>query len=243
MIVSKYAIQTKKDVTCSIALISDTHGLFDKELIPKIREHEVDIITITGDLIDRKSRYSHKTNYFLEQCASISKTYMSFGNEECYLQQEDIESIKETGVEILDDKWINHSENIVVGGLTSAYFTLRKRYGNETNYTVQSNTAFLKEFSKQNGFKILLDHHPENYPLYTIKADFDLILSGHTHGGQIRLFGRGLYAPLQGFLPRYDGGVYDNKIVISRGMSNTRWIPRIGNPKELVIVNIIPCKM
>lgn len=71
-----------------------------------------------------------------------------------------------------------------------------------------------------------------------MKRDIDLILSGHAHGGQIRLFGHGIYASHQGFLPRYTSGVYENRLVVSRGLSNSKLIPRIGNPKEIVIVNI-----
>ena len=56
------------------------------------------------------------------------------------------------------------------------------------------NTNWLNLFEKQNGYRILLDHHPENYDQYTRMREIDLILSGHNHGGQIRLLGKGVYA-------------------------------------------------
>ena len=71
--------------------------------------------------------------------------------------------------------------------------------------------------------------------------EIDLTLSGHAHGGQIRLFGQGLYAPGQGVFPRLTGGFYDGgRLLVSRGMTNTVRIPRIGNPCELVMIEISP---
>lgn len=95
-------------------------------------------------------------------------------------------------------------------------------------------------FVNQDGYKILLDHHPENFECYTRKRDINLVLSGHNHGGQIRLFGKGVYARNQGIFPHYDGGLYENRLVISRGLANTMPIPRLFNPIEIVIVELIP---
>ena len=65
---------------------------------------------------------------------------------------------------------------------------------------------------------------------------FDLILSGHAHGGQIRLFGRGLFAPGQGIFPKYTSGIHGS-MIISRGLSNTGgMIPRLFNRREIVYI-------
>ena len=61
-------------------------------------------------------------------------------------------------------------------------------------------------------------------------------MSGHAHGGQWRIFGRGVYAPGQGIFPKYTSGVIDGRCVISRGLSNHTHVPRIFNPPELVMV-------
>ena len=84
----------------------------------------------------------------------------------------------------------------------------------------------------------LLCHHPEYWPRYVRDLPVDLTLSGHAHGGQIRLFGQGLFAPGQGLFPRYTSGVHEGRLVISRGLANTTRIPRLFNPTELVCVHL-----
>ena len=66
----------------------------------------------------------------------------------------------------------------------------------------------------------------------------DLILSGHNHGGVIRILGKGLYARNQGLFPKYDGGIFDSRLIVSRGLSNTKHIPRLFNPTELVYIHL-----
>ena len=67
----------------------------------------------------------------------------------------------------------------------------------------------------------------------------DLIISGHAHGGQWRVFGRGIFAPGQGLFPKYTSGLHEGRLIISRGTSNTGGvIPRIGNPCEVVCITI-----
>jgi predicted MPP superfamily phosphohydrolase len=91
-------------------------------------------------------------------------------------------------------------------------------------------------------YKILIAHRPEMIENYK-KYSFDLVLSGHTHGGQVRipLIINGLYAPGQGVFPKYAGGIYTHgnlTHVISRGLSVNPRLPRIFNPPELVIIII-----
>ena len=71
--------------------------------------------------------------------------------------------------------------------------------------------------------------------------NIDLVLSGHAHGGQIRIFGQGIFAPGQGVLPKYIKGVYkvgDGQMIVSAGMSNSYLVPRIWNRKEVVYIAI-----
>ena len=88
-------------------------------------------------------------------------------------------------------------------------------------------------------YTILLTHRPELIDVYS-QYDFDLVLSGHAHGGQVQLFGRGLYAPGQGLFPKLTNGFYeDGRLFVSRGMTNSAGVPRFHNPTELVILNLI----
>lgn len=86
------------------------------------------------------------------------------------------------------------------------------------------------------GYRIVLCHHPEYYPLISDKP-IDLILAGHAHGGQWRFFGQGIFAPGQGLFPKYTRGIYGN-MVVSAGLANEKLIPRLWNPTELVILEI-----
>lgn len=148
-----------------------------------------------------------------------------------------MEWMRAIGVYVLNDMFINVGE-FVIGGLTSSFYHKCEKYDPKIPMVLYPEVNWLDEFEAQEGFKVLLDHHPENYKPYTKSRDIDLILSGHAHGGQIRLLGKGLYGRSQGFLPKYDGGLFDKKLVVSRGLANTLPIPRLWNPTELVLVEL-----
>lgn len=238
MVIRKYNyfVSNKKDI--KIAVISDVHGNFINEIEDSLRNEKPDYIAIVGDLVDEKYPLNDECLKKLRRYVSLAPVYMSLGNHDYFLNGDNCEALNKAGVLILDDNYIELRKGIFVGGLTSAYVTRYRQFGNKSKKTVLSNLSFLKKFSDLRGFKILLDHHPENYELYTKNLDIDLILSGHFHGGQIAIKDRGLYVPGHGFFPKYTGGFYDNKLVVSRGLSNTSFIPRIGNPVELVYISI-----
>ena len=72
---------------------------------------------------------------------------------------------------------------------------------------------------------------------YIKKTNIDMTISGHAHGGQWRIFGRGLYAPGQGFFPKYTSGLIEDRFIVSRGLANNALLPRFFNPRELIIIN------
>ena len=251
-----------------IALISDLHNRSYSAVIRSLRRRRPDLIAVTGDMLvgyrpkdDRLIVKSQKYVLpFLRACAAIAPTYVSLGNHEWIVCEEDLDLIRSTGVTLLDNSWVT-SDGIVIGGLTSGFvvdyrkfrrrrmhasgqpqrYPKRRRSGRMSE--LQPETAWLREFEQQEGVKILLCHHPEYWSLrepYLNRHRIDLVFSGHAHGGQIRIFGRSIFAPAQGFLPQYTGGVHKGpygRLVISRGLSNTvRLIPRIGNPTEIVYI-------
>ena len=129
---------------------------------------------------------------------------------------------------------------LLIGGLTPGVVTKQRKPDWRSDPTPPDpKLEWLSEFEKQDGCRLLLCHHPEYYPTYLADRNIDLVFSGHAHGGQWRLFGRGLIAPGQGLFPRLTSGVHPGahgKLVISRGMGNGTWIPRINNPCEVVII-------
>lgn len=255
-------------ISMHYAIIADYHDRDPIEITESLNKRKPDGILIVGDLVDRSSvTLLESTIWFLHECSSIAPTFYSFGNHERMLLSSDLITIKSQGIRILDNEWIE-LERCVIGGLsTDARQTIkdkdriefrkntlyrrnmslwqkRKHISNDM-YTYRVHhydmpeLEWLNEFEKNPKYKILLCHHPEYYERYLQNRKIDLILSGHAHGGQICLFGRGLYASGQGLFPRYTSGIYDNRLVISRGLSNTlRIIPRVFNPKELVYIHL-----
>ena len=247
----------------SLALLSDLHNADPAPVIASLHSHRPDLIAITGDVLyggrpeDDRSPLETQSNVlpFLRSCATIAPTFLSLGNHEWMADQEDLRLLSSTGVTVLDNEWRSITiggKEIVIGGLTSGYVTdyraFRSESGSTARYPRQESisgiggavtashhkpeTDWLSDFAAQPGYHILLSHHPEYFPI--IPDSVDLILSGHAHGGQWRIFGHGVWSPGQGWWPRYTKGVYDGRLVVSAGLSNTTWIPRIGNPTEIV---------
>ena len=89
-------------------------------------------------------------------------------------------------------------------------------------------------------YTCLLFHLADFAPLVQ-GLDIDLTLAGHAHGGQVRLGTQGIYSPGQGFFPKLTSGFYfDDKLFISRGMTNSACAPRLWCPCELVMVQLLP---
>jgi predicted MPP superfamily phosphohydrolase len=136
--------------------------------------------------------------------------------------------VAESKVILLDNESTDF-HGIRIGGLSSAW--------------EKPDLAFLDRFEREDGYRVLLCHHPEVWRDYVDGRDIDLTLCGHAHGGQIRLFGQGLFAPGQGLLPRYTGGLYEGphgNMIVSRGLANTAPppIPRLFNPREVVTIRL-----
>ena len=162
-------------------------------------------------------------------CGSDDRTaariFLSPGNHDIYFNDRDYKIMASAGVTLLDNAGCSvviRGQKLRIGGLSS-----------------KVDLDWLAAFAAKDGYKLLLCHHPEYYFKY-IKGryDFDLILSGHVHGGQWRIGGQGIYSPGQGLFPKYTRGVYEDRLVISAGCANTASVPRFGNPCELVTVKL-----
>ena len=205
-----------------LALVSDLHGRPCGAVLASLQERRPGLICIPGDFVHG---VAPRTGHTL------------------------VAMVRETGVTLLDNAWTRRGP-LVIGGLSSAYVTGYGLYRAERGgFPVPENIhhvargvvpglGWLTDYTAQEGFHLLLCHHPEYWPRYLRALPIQLTLSGHAHGGQIRLFGQGLYAPGQGLLPNYTSGLYENRLLVSRGLSNNVIIPRLFNPTELVYLDL-----
>lgn len=236
MKITDYTVCAGLEVPRKIALVTDLHSKAFDRVIDTTKSVKPDYIMISGDLINRKIENSRYAESFLSLCADLAPTFYALGNHEWQYNAEDARSMRESGAFFLDNTFA-HIDGLCVGGLTSGFKGRRHEYANGVGVP---ELGWLADFEAEPGYKILLCHHPEYYPQYLRGRKIDLVLSGHAHGGQIRLFNHGLYAPGQGILPKYTAGVHEGRLIISTGLANTGGIiPRINNETELVVIKLI----
>ncbi|MBR6115836.1 MAG: metallophosphoesterase [Oscillospiraceae bacterium] len=246
-----------------IALLTDLHNRPFERIIASLRSRRPEIIAVAGDVLrshaveDERPALEKNPNAlpFFSACASIAPTFFSLGNHEWILSDGDLERVAATGAHVLDNTWTEY-RGVQIGGLTSSRVVKYRRFlaadgaasaqPHRDFHAVKSTVpapdlGWLEEFCRQDGYRILLCHQPEYERRFLAPYPLDLVLSGHAHGGQIRLYSfrqrqwRGLYAPGQGFRPERTSGVH-GRLVISRGLSNTVPIPRLNNPTEIVYI-------
>ena len=245
----EYTIKTDKiSGNVKIAIIADLHsclyGENQTEIINAVDSHNPDAVLMVGDIFD--DCYINENSYVLiDDIVQKYKTYYVSGNHEWWSGRmyEYFEYLKEAGVTVLrgDSDYLEVGENIIfISGIddpeVNVYDTSYNTYEEQLENVAKN---IVSEY-----YSILLAHRPENADQY-FNCSFDLVLSGHAHGGQGRIpfVLNGLYAPNQGFFPKLAGGEYnfDNKkMIVSRGLSkeNTK-LPRVFNRPELVIVSLM----
>ena len=228
-----------------VALVSDLHDNPYGKVVEALRQSAPDMILIPGDLTDDEhiNQGAEATLAFLRECVSLAPTFYSPGNHEikCYhrgnpfrhplpvpIPEDFRRAVSETGTVFLDNDLFTDG-TLTVCGLTSGICGKENR----------PDAATLERFRQDTGeVKLLLCHHPEYYVPYLRDLDADLVVCGHAHGGHWRIFGRGVYAPGQGLFPKYTSGVLNGNCVISRGVGDHTRIPRIFNPRELVVITM-----
>jgi uncharacterized protein len=245
-----YQVETtmlEEQKNIKIVLVSDLHSTIHGKdqciLINKVKDINPDLIVLSGDIIDDVAPMLG-TQLFLAGISGIAPIFYVTGNHE-YMSR-NIQKIREElasfGVIILSDAYttiqINNTE-IVIAGIEDPY---KKRFETPSYNQNESMERAFRELDKIQLYKILVAHRPEKIEIYK-KYSFDLILSGHAHGGQVIIphILNGLYAPNQGFFPKYAGGIYTHGNVthiISRGLSINPLLPRIFNPPEFVVIII-----
>ena len=253
----RYEVDSEKiDSEFKIAFISDLHscryGRDQLSLINAVKAEAPDIVLFGGDIFDVDLPYENAEKV-LKAIASEFKCYFVTGNHEYWFEPEDynriLDTIKEAGITRLS----NNCEQIKVNGTTLNLCGLDDcECGRMTPYDPQSSgedyykqIKLCRQKADEEHYTILLAHRPE-YFIFYVDAGYDLVLTGHAHGGQIRIPGlmNGLYAPDQGFFPKMAGGKFRDKntvMIVGRGLAReSTLIPRFYNRPELVIVTAKP---
>ncbi len=238
----KYTVSSPKLTdTVRALLITDLHskvyGANQKILLKAIERQKPDIIFLAGDVVDDRVCYDGSIMLFNE----IGQKYPCYyvpGNHEH--RTGEIENIK---------KLIKSYGVCVLAGESGTAFVKGQRISVCGADETAERRAFARQLVRLNNekddeaFTVLLSHRPERVKYYNT-CNFDLVLCGHAHGGQVRipLVLNGLYAPGQGLFPKYAGGEYEldnGKMIVSRGLALSS-IPRVFNRPELVLIKLVP---
>lgn len=241
--ISSYTIKSEK-LSDKIRLIqlSDLHSkeFGDKQykLIKKVETLNPYFIVFTGDLVDSKKYDAEVSLSLMEQLAKIAPTYYVTGNHEAwspdYMNLE--KDLVASGVHVLRNQGEiiqlgNNKINII--GIDDLDFFPNQEEMSET----------IASLSQESTFNLLLSHRPELFSMY-VEEKVDLVLSGHAHGGQVRIpWIGGLVAPDQGFFPEYSAGKHESgktTMIVNRGLGNSIIPQRIFNQPEIGEIILTP---
>ncbi len=221
-----------------IMVLSDLHDTYygnkQQGLTEIIEAEKPDIILFAGDIYDDKKE-TGAANVLFEAVGEDYPCYYVTGNHEIYSGKIDElkKTIKEYGVTVLDgggDVVMVDNQYIRICGVDDPAI-------GEDGWKKQISDC--DAYSGDNLYSVLLTHRPERINRY---HGYDLVVSGHTHGGIANLPGvlNGLYAPHQGWFPEFSGGEYnfdDMKMIVSRGLTKTPF-SRFFNPPEVDIITV-----
>lgn len=231
-----------------VALLTDLHGCYygenQHDLVDRLKQQRPTIILLGGDIYDDRTSFAN-TDILLSQLAAIAPTFYVDGNHEWWLgtpkRLDTLRRIKQHQIMPLMGKHVH------VLGTRIHVFGVADPESGEFDQQLQQ----LGQQANPQDINILLSHRPEYIGKY-LQYPFDLVLSGHAHGGQWRLpfLVNGLFAPNQGLFPKYAGGDYTfvktyggvekiTHFVVSRGLAReSTKIPRFFNRPELVFIDI-----
>ncbi|MHC1750886.1 MAG: metallophosphoesterase [Cellulosilyticaceae bacterium] len=247
--------KTQSGTPFKIVHLSDLHGKrFGKgnyQLYTQVATLKPDLVAFTGDLIDDNGKNLLEMIALLIRINKLAPVVYIPGNHEHrtgklpYITEE----LTKHGVIVLQNaiKTLDIKEECI------QILGIDDNQGSYENYIARKKGTYQYKDYKQlffklqncQGIKLVLCHYPENfqgigdcsYNQYT----FDVMLSGHAHGGQfIMPFVGGLYAPGQGILPKYYRGIHGkkSKLIVSRGLGNSSFPFRLFNRPEIVEIII-----
>ena len=229
---------------CTIVQLSDLHGAEfgedNEELIRRVREAEPDYIFLTGDLVDRyrQTPRSHAVSLG-KSLAGIAPTYFVTGNHEWAFP--DIRTLKrelrDAGVTVLSNEYVPLSrggDRILLAGIDDPN-------GFADQKTPEELAGELRG-AEPDAFWMLLAHRNNYFEKEYSLLGADLVISGHGHGGLIRLpFTDGLVSVERSLFPSYTAGFYEangGKVFVSRGLGNSGRTFRLFNRPEMVVLTL-----
>lgn len=216
--------------------ITDYHNFkYNSRVLRLVRKVQPDMIVITGDLIDKATKEYSNVYSFVKELTHINpNVYYVSGNHELKSGNKDslLKDIAKQKVRVLinsNDVCTFQDDSINICGI-------------DYSSTERGNLAKALDGIDRGLYTILLCHKPDIVKDYS-DIPCDLILCGHTHGGQIRfpLLGA-VIAPDQGLFPKYNKGLYkidnDTTLYIDSGVGTTRLPVRVMNRSQISLIEI-----
>lgn len=260
--VSEYKVRTDKIPAESkgfkFIMISDLHSNDYKVNLHKVNEvivkEKPDGIILAGDIINRSVDDIGDILRFLNALAGHYPVFYALGNHEYALKKNEYKYgnafeayktlLQEYGIVFLEDDTIEFTKDNAVIALSGVEIDMAY-YG--INSPVMGGGLMDKHLGcpDKNVFQLLIAHNPKYFDRYA-KWGADLVLSGHLHGGIVRLPALGgVVGTDMSIFPKYDGGIYrlgKSRMIVSRGLGTHTVKIRINNKPELVIVKILAKK-
>lgn len=235
-------------------LHSDAFGDGNEYLLDLVSRQadKAQIIVLGGDIIDDEDSDPSDELELCRKLRQIRPVYYFPGNSELAREgwpglMEDLEAME---IPVLDQETVHLSlsgNDVILGGLYDYSFALNGKNTVEEEQMDPATVSCLQTMRNDPGFRLMVSHRPDSF-LFSQSGnywDLDLVLSGHTHGGQVVLpvLG-GIWAPDQGWFPETVRGQVFNEdlpVVISPGLSSGRQkLPRWNNPGTVTLVTLKP---
>lgn len=250
LILRTYTVASPKlTAEVRLAVVTDFHSSDNaEEVAAMVASCAPDAVLLVGDLFDddTANRPTERTLSLMRQLSAQYPCYYVSGNHEAWTGEMDAlyQQTEEAGVTVLrmsSGVLTVRGQRIALCGIPDPYEMV---FSGAPDTEEQLRQAL--EDVDSADFTVLLAHRPELLAKYA-QFPLDLVVSGHAHGGQVRIPGvlNGLYAPNQGWFPKLAGGAYTQDgttLIVSRGLAVRTRLPRIFNRPEVVLVRWVPAE-
>lgn len=242
-------VSPKLTAEVRLAVVTDFHSSDNADdVVAMVASCAPDAVLLVGDLFDddTQNRPTERTLSLMRQLSAQYPCYYVSGNHEAWTGEMDAlyQQTEEAGVTVLrmsSGVLTVRGQRIALCGIPDPYEMV---FSGAPDTEEQLRQAL--EDVDSADFTVLLAHRPELLAKYA-QFPLDLVVSGHAHGGQVRIPGvlNGLYAPNQGWFPKLAGGAYTQNgttLIVSRGLAVRTRLPRIFNRPEVVLVRCVPAE-